>query len=452
MRALLAAVGTRGDVQPALALALELRKLGHAVRLCISPNFVDWAKSLGLEAVPMGVEMRMPGRTSGTMPTLTPEELRRLRESMPDLITDQFETIGAAADGCDVIVGANAHQYAAPSIAEHAGIGCVTAVYAPVALPSPDLAPPPVPGQAIDPARTSHRGAVAQRRPKPGTSARSSAINHNRRRLGMDPIDDVLDYVLTDHTWLAADAALAPVPATPGRRSSRRARGCSPIARPFLRISKHSSKVGSRPSLPASAACPPQRDVDSSADRRRPCCGPQDHRLERLGRSRAHRRCGRLHGRRRCEPRRSLSAGRGSRPSRRRRHHRGCSPRWRSPGHHTDVRRPVLLGQPNRGSRGRGDDPTRHDDGGIADWRTSGGIRFGGGGSGAQARHDRSAGTGRRLQRGGSKPSTGRGSEDNQHELPLRHLRFPVASGSVEGSASGASGNYGLLDRIAALQ
>ena len=60
MRALLTAVGTRGDVQPALALALELRKLGHAVRLCISPNFVDWAKSLGLEAVPMGVEMRMP--------------------------------------------------------------------------------------------------------------------------------------------------------------------------------------------------------------------------------------------------------------------------------------------------------------------------------------------------------------------------------------------------------
>jgi vancomycin aglycone glucosyltransferase len=27
----------------------------------------------------------------------------------------------------------------------------------------------------------------------------------------------VLDYVLTDHTWLAADATLAPVPTTPGR-------------------------------------------------------------------------------------------------------------------------------------------------------------------------------------------------------------------------------------------
>jgi len=43
VRVLLTAVGTRGDVQPALALALELRNLGHEVRLCISPNFVDWA-------------------------------------------------------------------------------------------------------------------------------------------------------------------------------------------------------------------------------------------------------------------------------------------------------------------------------------------------------------------------------------------------------------------------
>ena len=32
------------------------------------------------------------------------------------------------------------------------------------------------------------------------------------------PIDDVLEYVLTDHTWLAADPALAPVPATPRRK------------------------------------------------------------------------------------------------------------------------------------------------------------------------------------------------------------------------------------------
>ena len=218
MRALVAAVGTRGDVQPALALALELRQLGHGVRLCISPNFVDWATRLGLEARPMGVEMRMPARGSGSPPALTPEELRRLRESMPDLISDQFDTIGAAADGCDVIVGANAHQYAAPSIAERAGIGCVTAVYAPVSMPSPDLAPPPSPGQ---PAEAMPSASIEERWRNVARGWNDRAlerVNHNRRRLGMDPIDDVLDYALTDHTWLAADVALAPVPATPGRK------------------------------------------------------------------------------------------------------------------------------------------------------------------------------------------------------------------------------------------
>src|SRR5690349_2230554 len=138
MRALIAAVGTRGDVHPAVALALELEKRSHGVRLCISPNFVDWAKSLGLDARPMGVEMRAPVRGAPPARTLTAEELRKLRESMPDLITDQFETIGAAVEGCDVIVGANAHQYAGPSLAELNGIACVTAVYAPNSVPSPE--------------------------------------------------------------------------------------------------------------------------------------------------------------------------------------------------------------------------------------------------------------------------------------------------------------------------
>ena len=218
MRALLAAVGTRGDVQPAVALGIELRRLGHAVRMCISPNFVDWAKQLGFDAYPMGVEMRLPAQGSGKTPTLTPEQLRRLRESMPDLITNQFETIEAAVEGCDVIVGGNAHQYAAPSIAERNGIGCVTAVYAPVSLPSPDLAPPPSPlspGEAATPAsiEESWRNTA-----KAWNERALERINRNRGRLGMAPIADVLDYVLTDHTWLAADAALGPVPATPGRQ------------------------------------------------------------------------------------------------------------------------------------------------------------------------------------------------------------------------------------------
>jgi len=216
MRVLLAAVGTRGDVQPALALALELRKLGHAVRMCTSPNFVAWAKRLGIEALPMGVEMRMP--KGGASPKLTTEELRRLRESMPDLVTDQFETLGAAAAGCDVIVGANAHQYAAPSIAERFELGCVTAVYAPNSIPSRDLAPPPAPGQTLDAAGPASVEERWRNTANAWNERALARVNANRGRLGLRAIDDVLEYVLTDHAWLAADAVLAPAPAIPGRR------------------------------------------------------------------------------------------------------------------------------------------------------------------------------------------------------------------------------------------
>lgn len=35
MRVLLSTIGSRGDVQPLLALALELKDFGHDVRMCV---------------------------------------------------------------------------------------------------------------------------------------------------------------------------------------------------------------------------------------------------------------------------------------------------------------------------------------------------------------------------------------------------------------------------------
>lgn len=212
MRALLSAVGTRGDVQPVVALALKVRELGHDVRLCVPPNFVEWVRSLGFSASPVGVEMRArPGAAA-----LTEERLRRMRESMPDLSTDQFEAVNAAADGCDVILGGNAHQYAARSIAELRGVRYVTAVYAPVALPSPDHAPPPMPGTPW-PSASADENLLRWGETAAAWNARAlERVNHNRARLGLSAISDVLRYNLTDHPWLAADVGLAPVPATPG--------------------------------------------------------------------------------------------------------------------------------------------------------------------------------------------------------------------------------------------
>jgi vancomycin aglycone glucosyltransferase len=54
MRALLSTIGSRGDVQPLVALALQLRALGQEVRLCVPPDFRDWIDSLGIPVTPIG--------------------------------------------------------------------------------------------------------------------------------------------------------------------------------------------------------------------------------------------------------------------------------------------------------------------------------------------------------------------------------------------------------------
>jgi vancomycin aglycone glucosyltransferase len=197
-----------------LALGSCVRDLGHDVRLCIPPNFVEWARVSGFDAVPVGVEMRLPSGRSAA--SLTPDELRRMRESMPDLITDQFEVLGRAAAGCDVILGANAHQYAARSIAEQHGIPYVTALYAPVALPSPDHPPPPAPSQSWQASdAATHLRLWAENHDAWNTRA-LERVNHNRARLGLEPIADVLQHNITDRPWLATDPILAPLPNTPG--------------------------------------------------------------------------------------------------------------------------------------------------------------------------------------------------------------------------------------------
>ncbi|HKH94701.1 MAG TPA: glycosyltransferase [Gemmatimonadaceae bacterium] len=42
MRVLLSTIGSRGDVQPLVALAMQLRALGEDVHLCVPPDFREW--------------------------------------------------------------------------------------------------------------------------------------------------------------------------------------------------------------------------------------------------------------------------------------------------------------------------------------------------------------------------------------------------------------------------
>ncbi|OMC34681.1 glycosyl transferase family 1 [Mycobacterium sp. GA-1841] len=59
MKFVLSFYGTRGDVEPGIAVGRELLRRGHDVRLAVPPDLVDFAETTGLPAVPCGPEVRV---------------------------------------------------------------------------------------------------------------------------------------------------------------------------------------------------------------------------------------------------------------------------------------------------------------------------------------------------------------------------------------------------------
>jgi vancomycin aglycone glucosyltransferase len=206
MRVLLSAIGSRGDVQPLVALATQLRAAGQEARLCVPPDFRDWVESFGFPVTPIGPRVQQLRRAGASVSD------KRLREVAEATLADRFTTITAAARGCDVIV-AMAQQVATRSVAQALGIGYVYVTASPVVLPSPHHAPPPLPATSED-----------QPPPGAGNSELWSwhaeclhfvfgpALNRQRAMVGLEPVDDVLSHVLTSQPWLAADPVLAPWP------------------------------------------------------------------------------------------------------------------------------------------------------------------------------------------------------------------------------------------------
>ncbi|MFC6015941.1 glycosyltransferase [Plantactinospora solaniradicis] len=213
MRVLLSTIGSRGDVQPLVALALQLKALGQEVHLCAPPDFRDWIDSLGIPVTPIGPELRKSALFSAPLAAPAQFSPRRRRQLAEATVATQFETIAAAAQGCGIIVAATALQIAARSLAEMMKIPYVFVAYCPTVLPSPHHAPPPfpLPGQVPAPATADNRELWA------GNARRfhetfGSLLNSHRASVGLAPVSDIRSHIFTDRPWLAADPTLGPWP------------------------------------------------------------------------------------------------------------------------------------------------------------------------------------------------------------------------------------------------
>jgi vancomycin aglycone glucosyltransferase len=209
MRVLLSTIGSRGDVQPVVALALRLREIGHAARLCAPPDFQEWVEGLGIDFVPLGPPVRPGTRPDSEFRRLgaTPEGRKQLMEGT---VATQFETLLPAAEGCDVVLGWSALQIAAPSVAEKLGIRHVYATFSPNQLPSGRLAPARLPGQD-HPEGADNRTLWALESRRWNEQWRP-VVNSRRESIGLPPVEDVLAHMNSPRPWLAADPVLGPWP------------------------------------------------------------------------------------------------------------------------------------------------------------------------------------------------------------------------------------------------
>ena len=216
VRVLLSTIGSRGDVQPLAALASQLRAAGHQARLCVPPDFRDWIEGLGFPVTPIGPRLRPAGNSTARPASPAPPSPERLRQLAEATVADQFTTVSAAAEGCDVIVAATALQIAARSVAEALGIGYVFAALCPAVLPSPHHAPPPLPapGQAPPPAAGNQE--LWERDAGRFNAMFGPALDRHRANLGLPAVGEVRSHVFTSRPWLAADPALAPWPGPDG--------------------------------------------------------------------------------------------------------------------------------------------------------------------------------------------------------------------------------------------
>ena len=136
MKFVLAFYGTRGDVEPGVAVGRELLRRGHDVRMAVSPDLVGFVESAGLAADAYGPDARAwqdLHRDFLTRLFRNPwkiQDLIRLGREDAGLITQCWEeastTLTSLADGADLLFTSVLGEEPAANVAEYYDIPLAT--------------------------------------------------------------------------------------------------------------------------------------------------------------------------------------------------------------------------------------------------------------------------------------------------------------------------------------
>jgi UDP:flavonoid glycosyltransferase YjiC (YdhE family) len=211
MKILVSANGSRGDVQPMLALAVALRQRGHEPVLAATPIFASEAKAFDLPFVPVGIDVQqlLKEHREAIGHQFSLQAVRLMNKIIGEELRLQLDALIPITQGFDRVVVGGANL-AARTAAEAAGVPFRYIAYTPQILPSAYHGPImlPLTGMPRWFNRLAWRGMRWFYNPLV-----LPILNERRRALGLAPVRDSVTHLFpVEHALVAADPEIFPLP------------------------------------------------------------------------------------------------------------------------------------------------------------------------------------------------------------------------------------------------
>ena len=142
MKFVLAFYGTRGDVEPGVAVGRELLRRGHDVRMAVPPDLVGFAEAAGLAAVAYGPDIQAWLEATRNFWAYffrnfwrIRDVIRLLRESREPGTQrwgEMSTMLTSLADGADLLVTGMSYQELAANVAEYRHVPLATLLWFPI--------------------------------------------------------------------------------------------------------------------------------------------------------------------------------------------------------------------------------------------------------------------------------------------------------------------------------
>ncbi len=142
MKFVLSCYGTRGDIEPSVAVGRELLRRGHDVRIGVPPDLVGFAEAAGLATVAHGLDTQVwldmyrnfwtsSFRKFWRIPDLI-RSWRELMEFSDQCWAEMNTTLTSLADGADLLIAGMGFEQSAANVAEYYDIPLATLHYIPI--------------------------------------------------------------------------------------------------------------------------------------------------------------------------------------------------------------------------------------------------------------------------------------------------------------------------------